>query len=340
MAGCQEPANCVVWSMHTPFPAFVPEPTVQGLFGDPLARLATWVQRKHGLRRMWHDSPRLVRGHAPPSSRSPLRCVLNVPGYVRAPTGLPSVRQSEARAAGVPAGERSLSAPPSPIPWYWGSTRFRCVRSTSVALWSTTCIGNGRSGAAGKIARSRPWTSSTGFSTKSKVRRVRLAVIDMWKLLRDSSTGPPQTAILFDKFQVLRHVGDALDKVRQKYARLSGKGRAFINGQKYALLAHPHNLEGSAQKNFTRLLPAARRLNAAYLPKGSFGQMWDNRSDARARKFFEKWQPQLKWQHLKSHEEFAATIDRHWDGIAAYHDRRNKSGSIRDRQYQFLGRST
>lgn len=164
------------------------------------------------------------------------------------------------------------------------------------------------------------------FLGEKKARRVRLAVMDMWKPFRNSTTRhAPQAAILFDKFHVLRHLGEALDKVRkQEYARLSGKGRAFIKGQKYALLAHPHNLEGSARKTLKRLLTANKRLNTAYLLKESFGQMWDYRSEAWARKFFENWRAQLKWQRLKSYEKFAKMIDRHWDGIAAYCDPRNK----------------
>ncbi len=164
------------------------------------------------------------------------------------------------------------------------------------------------------------------FLGEKKAHKVRLAVMDMWKPFRNSTTRhAPQAAILFDKFHILRHLGDALDKVRkQEYARLSGKGRAFIKGQKYALLAHPHNLEGSARKNLKRLLAANKRLNTAYLLKESFGQMWDYRSEAWARKFFENWRAQLKWQRLKSYEKFAEMIDRHWDGIAAYCDPRNK----------------
>ena len=115
------------------------------------------------------------------------------------------------------------------------------------------------------------------FLGEKKARRVRVAVLDMWKPFRSSTTRhAPQAAILLDKFHVRRHLGEALDKVRkQEYARLSGKARAFIKGQKYALLAHPHNLEGSARKNLKRLLAANRRLNTAYLLKESFGQMRD-----------------------------------------------------------------
>jgi transposase len=42
----------------------------------------------------------------------------------------------------------------------------------------------------------------------------------------------PQAAILFDTFHVIRHLGEALDKVRKsEYARLSGKDRRFIKAR-------------------------------------------------------------------------------------------------------------
>ena len=75
-----------------------------------------------------------------------------------------------------------------------------------------------------------------------KSKRIRLAVMDMWKPFKNSTLKPehaPQAKILFDKFHVMRHLGEALDKVRKsEYARLTGKGRSFIKGQKYTLLSH------------------------------------------------------------------------------------------------------
>lgn len=59
-----------------------------------------------------------------------------------------------------------LERAPSPVRRRWGSTRSPSARVTSIASWSATCIGSARSGSAGKIAPSRAWTSSTGFSGK------------------------------------------------------------------------------------------------------------------------------------------------------------------------------
>jgi hypothetical protein len=89
------------------------------------------------------------------------------------------------------------------------------------------------------------------FLGEKPANRVRLAVMDMWKPFRNSTAkNVPQAAILFDKFHIIRHLGEALDKVRKhEFARLSGKPRTFIKGQKYALLSHPQNLKGPARKN-------------------------------------------------------------------------------------------
>ena len=57
-------------------------------------------------------------------------------------------------------------------------------------------------------------------------------------------------AILYDKFHVLRHLDEALDKVRKsEYARLSGKDRRFIKGQKYTLLSRWENLTPDGRRS-------------------------------------------------------------------------------------------
>src|SRR6266705_6776623 len=93
------------------------------------------------------------------------------------------------------------------------------------------------------LLRRRPiWFGGADRSEKSmamfyqqlgpkKSRGIRLVVMDMWKPFRNSTLKPehaPQAAILFDKFHVLRHLGEALDKVRKsEYGLLTGKDRRF-----------------------------------------------------------------------------------------------------------------
>jgi transposase len=154
----------------------------------------------------------------------------------------------------------------------------------------------------------------------AKNKRIRLAVMDMWKPFRNSTRSyAPQASVLFDKFHVIRHLGEALDQVRKsEYARLRGKDRSVIKGQKYTLLSHRENLTLDGRRSLHKLLQANQRLNVAYLLKESFGQLWHYRREVWARRFFENWKAALRWQRLKPYQKFAKMIDRHWDGIAAY----------------------
>jgi transposase len=159
-----------------------------------------------------------------------------------------------------------------------------------------------------------------------KSQGIRLAVMDMWKPFRKvTAERAPKAAILFDKFHIIRHLGEALDSVRKsEYARLSGRDRRYIKGQKYTLLTRRENLSLSGKQALQTLLNANKRLNTAYMLKESFGQLWDYEREPWARKFFDNWRASLKWQRLKPYEKFAEMIDRHWDGIAAYCKPENK----------------
>lgn len=160
----------------------------------------------------------------------------------------------------------------------------------------------------------------------AKSARIRLAVMDMWKAFRKSTQkNAPQAAILFDKFHIMRHLGEALDKVRKsEYARLSGADRRYIKGQKYVLLSQRDNLSPDARRNLKRLLGANKRLHTAYVLRESFGQLWSYRTEGWARRFFDNWKASLKWQRLQPYEKFAQMIERHWEGIAAYSHPENK----------------
>jgi len=159
-----------------------------------------------------------------------------------------------------------------------------------------------------------------------KTRKIGLAVMDMWKAFTKSTRhNAPGAAIVYDKFHVMRHLGDALDTVRKmEYARLSGKDRSYIKGQKYTLLSNRQNLTLDGKKALKKLLNANKRLNTAYLLRESFGQLWSYQTEGWARRFFDNWKQSLKWQRLKPYEKFAEMIERHWSGIAAYSRPENK----------------
>jgi transposase len=149
---------------------------------------------------------------------------------------------------------------------------------------------------------------------------IELAVMDMWKPFRKATLNhAPQAQIVYDKFHILQHLADALDQVRRsEYKRVNDKERRFIKGQRYTLLSNKANLDIEGRRALELLLKANKRLHKAYLLKESFGQLWDYNHPAWARKFFESWKSQLRWQRLEPFEKFAQMIERHWEGIISY----------------------
>lgn len=154
----------------------------------------------------------------------------------------------------------------------------------------------------------------------NKSKRIELAVMDMWKAFRNSvESNAPKASILYDKFHILRHLSEAMDKVRRsEYQRVSQKERSFIKGQRYTLLSHRANLNTKSKQALKKLLAVNKRLNTAYILKEEFSQLWDYQNETWARRFFDNWKEQLKWQRLKPFETFAAMIEKHWDGITSY----------------------
>jgi transposase len=155
-----------------------------------------------------------------------------------------------------------------------------------------------------------------------KSKRIRMAVMDMWKAFRTSTLKAghaPDARIIYDKFHVLRHLGVAIDTVRKReYGRLTGSGRRFIKGQKYTLLSRWENLSEKGREALQLLFDANQRLYRAYLLKEQFGELWSCPTAAAARQFFDRWKDSLRWQRLGPFESFTTMIEKHWDGIISY----------------------
>lgn len=158
-----------------------------------------------------------------------------------------------------------------------------------------------------------------------KTSKIKLAVMDMWKPFANVIRLRPHIRIIYDEFHILRHLNDAIDRVRrQEYFRLSEKDRRFIKGQRYTLLSNWNHLGPEGRKSLRTLFDANKRLFKAYLLKESFSNLWTYQHPTWARKFFDNWKAQLRWQRLQPLEKFAALIERHWDGIVSYSEVDNK----------------
>ncbi len=210
------------------------------------------------------------------------------------------------------------------------------IKSTTVIGIDEISVGRGQDYriVVSDLIRGRPiWFGGADRSEKSfdgfftwfgpvNCRKIHFAVMDMWQPFRASTLkkgNAPQALIVYDKFHVVQHLGKAMDLVRRaEYARLQGRERRFIKGQRFNLLTRWANLALEGRRALKILFQANERLNIAYLLQDSFDQLWSYQTAGWARRFFDQWCDSLTGQQLEPFEKFAAMIDAHWDGISSH----------------------
>lgn len=165
---------------------------------------------------------------------------------------------------------------------------------------------------------------------RKRAKLIKVAVMDMWKGFENSfRANCPGVVILYDKFHVISHLLDALNKVRRhELARLGKRLKGVLTGKKFVLLSRLAHVRGKARESLNELLCASPRLRKAHLLKESFNHLWSYRSRTWAKKVWQLWKDSLKWGRLKSYERFVRMIDRHLDGILAYCDHKVPLGFI------------
>ena len=163
-----------------------------------------------------------------------------------------------------------------------------------------------------------------------RTKLIKIAVMDMWKgFINSFRANCPGIVILYDKFHVITHLLDALNKVRQhELKHLSKKLKGLLTGKKFILLSRLAHVRGNARVALNELLYASPRLRKAHLLKESFSHLWSYKSKTCAKRFWRLWKDSLKWARLESYERFVRMVDKHLDGILAYCDHKLPLGFV------------
>ena len=166
---------------------------------------------------------------------------------------------------------------------------------------------------------------------KERAARVTHAVMDMCRAFQNSFRAHcrKDLQIIFDKFHVVRHLNDALNTVRKaELGRALGRFKKTLSGKKFVLMARRSRVRGRAREALDAIIAASPRLAKAYLLKESFVHLWDYTYKGCALRFWEDWKAQLKWSRFKSYRRFVQLVERHWDGILAFCDKKVSLGYI------------
>ena len=137
------------------------------------------------------------------------------------------------------------------------------------------------------------------------------------------------TVIVFDKFHIVRHLMDAIDKVRKMEARaLAEAGCGVLKGTRYIWLKNPWNLTEKQKITLSALLKGNFKIVRAYLLKELFRRLWDYTSKAWAETYLKRWFWWATHSRLKPLRDFAWMLRRHQAGILAYFDLRIDNGIV------------
>lgn len=157
------------------------------------------------------------------------------------------------------------------------------------------------------VADDRKETSLDGFwptLTEKQMQDIQGIAMDMWdpyiKSTRNHLPDADQK-IVFDKYHIAGHLGDAVDRVRRK----ENKDPAVdcLVGTKYLWLRNPDNFAQDAWRNFKSLRESALKTARAWALKESAMGLFDYVYEGAARNHF-KW-----WYNWATHSRLKPIID-------------------------------
>lgn len=152
-----------------------------------------------------------------------------------------------------------------------------------------------------------------------ELARVEKVAMDMWGPYIASTSKALSMAddkIVFDKFHILKHLGDAVDKVRrQEHRQLSAVDDHRLKRTKYLWLTHPDRLEGDARSRIESLRRSSLRTARAFRYKEHASHLWGYVRRGMAERLWRQWLHGALRCALEPIRKVARMIQNHWSGV-------------------------
>jgi transposase len=175
------------------------------------------------------------------------------------------------------------------------------------------------------VAEDREQSSLDGFwSTITAEQRasIQAVALDMWDpyvaSLRDHLP-EAEKKIVFDKFHIAQHLGEAVDRVRRREHKvLKAEGDERLTGTKYAWLRNPAAMEGKQKREFAELRQSELKTARAWALKETAMALYDYVYEKPARKHFHWWYNWAVRSRLQPIKEVAGMLKRRFENIITY----------------------
>jgi len=135
--------------------------------------------------------------------------------------------------------------------------------------------------------------------------------------------------IVFDRFHIMKHMGEAVDKVRrEENAMLAKSGESPLKGSRFIWLYSKENLPEKHWDQFYFLKACDLKTGRAWAIKENLRYMWDYKRRAWAEKFWKKWYFWATHCRLEPVKKAAKTFKSHLYGILNYARHRITNASV------------
>jgi transposase len=175
------------------------------------------------------------------------------------------------------------------------------------------------------LADDRKQESLDGFwptLTPAQREGIRAVAMDMWPPYVQSTRAHLPGAegkIVFDKFHVVKHLHEAVDKVRRgEHRTLRRAGDERLTGSKYLWLRRPEAMTEDQRTAFQALQRENLQVGRAWVLKERFRTFWEYRYVGAARTFFTRWFWRATHSRLKPMAAVAKLIQRHLPNLLTY----------------------
>jgi len=155
---------------------------------------------------------------------------------------------------------------------------------------------------------------------EERCEAIRAVCLDMWQPYIDVIEEMlPEAVMVFDKFHIIRHLLDAVDKVRrEEAAKLKETDPELLKKTRYIWLKNPENLTGKQRLRLSDLEKLNLKVSRAYLLKEAFRCFWDYTYRRNAEKYLYRWTWWATHSRIEPMRDFAWMIKRHKEEILNY----------------------
>jgi transposase len=175
------------------------------------------------------------------------------------------------------------------------------------------------------VAEDRTQASLDGFwatLTDEQVGSIQAVAMDMWDPYVNSTREHLPGAdgkIVFDKFHIAKHLGEAVDRVRRRENKtLRAAGDDRLAGTRYDWLRHPAAMEPKDRPEFAVLRNSNLKTARAWALKETGMALFDYHYERPARKHFRWWHGWAVRSRLQPMIEVARMLKRRFGNIITY----------------------